>query len=409
MVWSGVSLKSDPRRIVRSDQEPTTTFLPANDGEHMKSALLALAASLLLPAPAPARLVLPTPTGPHDVGTVSLHLVDPSRTDPFTNAPRELMISLWYPAREADRYPVAPWLPSGVFTRMLSDEGIPPGTVQAPATHGHDGAPVDRRDGPLPVVLYSHGNNSTRADTAPIVEELASRGYLVVTIDHTFDDYVQFPDGRVLVPVPDGTENAAVIYWQRVADTRFVVDQVAAINAGADPDVDHHQLPAGLRGTVDLCKVGMMGYSAGGATVAGAMAEDRRITAGLSLDGAVTSEVAAEGLDRPYLLMGITHARDNDPDLATLWSHLTGWKGDVRLQNATHAGYSVDEVFIPQLAQVMHWSAGDVLAQLGTLAPDRAVAVQQSYPAAFFDLQFRHRGHLLDGPSSRFPDVRYYP
>jgi hypothetical protein len=37
------------------------------------------------PAPAvpgPARLTLPPPTGPHRVGTVSLHLVDRSRPDP---------------------------------------------------------------------------------------------------------------------------------------------------------------------------------------------------------------------------------------------------------------------------------------------------------------------------------------
>jgi dienelactone hydrolase len=369
----------------------------------------ALVAGFVLPAQSPVPLVLPTPTGPHAVGTVALHLVDRSRTDPFTQAPRELMISLWYPARDADRYPVTPWLPSGAFDRMLADDGIPAGAVRAPMTHGRDGAPVEHADGRLPVVLYSHGNDSTRADTVPIVEELASRGYLVVTIDHTFDDYVEFPDGRVLTPAPDGPQNGPVIYRQRIADTRFVLDQLTAIDAGADPDVDHHPLPPGLRGAMDLCRVGMMGYSAGGADMAGAMVADSRITAGLSLDGAVTPDVAAVGLDRPYLLMGIVHSRADDPDLAALWSRLRGWRGDVRMQQATHVGYSVDEVLIPQLAPVLGWSEADVVAQIGTLPPDRAIAVQQAYPLAFFDLQFRHRGHLLDGPSPRFPDMRYFP
>ena len=38
------------------------------------------------------------PTGPYAIGTVQLHLVDHSRRDPWTRRPRELMVSVWYPA-----------------------------------------------------------------------------------------------------------------------------------------------------------------------------------------------------------------------------------------------------------------------------------------------------------------------
>lgn len=58
-------------------------------------------------------LTLRPPSGPYQIGTVSLHLVDHSRPDPWLHAdrPRELMISAWYPARDDDRYPRAPWMP----------------------------------------------------------------------------------------------------------------------------------------------------------------------------------------------------------------------------------------------------------------------------------------------------------
>src|SRR3954468_24868155 len=58
----------------------------------------------------PVALTLPTPTGEHGIGTVSLHLVDPSRRDPWVpgHPLRELMISLWYPATDTSRYPTAP-------------------------------------------------------------------------------------------------------------------------------------------------------------------------------------------------------------------------------------------------------------------------------------------------------------
>src|SRR5882762_7958446 len=45
-------------------------------------------------------LSLPRPTGPHAVGQTTLHLVDPSRQDPWEpqSGPRQLMVSLYYPA-----------------------------------------------------------------------------------------------------------------------------------------------------------------------------------------------------------------------------------------------------------------------------------------------------------------------
>jgi hypothetical protein len=63
-------------------------------------------------ATAPIQLTLPPPTGPRRVGVLDLHLIDRSRPDTWVPAQpvRELMISIWYPARHAEACPVAPWL-----------------------------------------------------------------------------------------------------------------------------------------------------------------------------------------------------------------------------------------------------------------------------------------------------------
>ena len=39
------------------------------------------------------------------------------------------------------------------------------------------------------------------ADTTVVVQELASHGYVVVTVDHTYDAFSEFPDGRLAVPL----------------------------------------------------------------------------------------------------------------------------------------------------------------------------------------------------------------
>ncbi len=361
---------------------------------------------------APVQIRLPVPTGPYSLGTVSLHLVDRSRPEHWVDShpSRELMVSLTYPARKVAKYPISPWISPKAGAALLREQGVPAGAVLLPQTHAHEGAPADRRRGRLPVVLYSPGNNAWRAANTVVVEELASRGYAVVTMDHTYDGVVEFPDGRVVTPVPDGPTTGSVISKQRVADTRFVLDELAALNAGGNPDAEHRRLPEGLRGLLDLNRVGMFGHSAGGPTVASAMYEDRRIKAGLSLDGPVAGPVVTAGLDRPYMLMDATKAlREKIPDLETFWKNLKGWKLDIRGEGVAHGSYTDDEIITSQAGPALGLTQEELAELIGTLDPKRAVAIQRAYPRAFFDLHLRHRGHLLDAPSPRFPEVKFIP
>ena len=73
----------------------------------------------------------------------------------------------------------------------------------------------------------------------------------------------------------------------RIADTRFVLDELASLASGRNPDAEHRPLPSGLSTALDLAKVGMFGHSLGGATAAKAMAADARISAGINLDGSM--------------------------------------------------------------------------------------------------------------------------
>lgn len=62
--------------------------------------VLAMMGLVPIPASAEGGVRLSEPSGRHAIGTVSLHLVDRSRADPWVAATsyRELMVSVWYPA-----------------------------------------------------------------------------------------------------------------------------------------------------------------------------------------------------------------------------------------------------------------------------------------------------------------------
>ncbi|MFI0168855.1 alpha/beta hydrolase family protein [Streptomyces sp. NPDC017095] len=353
----------------------------------------------------PAQLTLPAPTGPHLVGTVPLHLVDTSRPDPVTGPGhhRELMASVWYPARRTEDLPHAPWMADGALRAFLTDVGFPIDPALGPLTAGRIGAPVHRTGDRLPVILYSHGSGSHRSDHTIMVQELASHGYAVVTVDHTYDTFTEFPDGRVLTPgdVPMFPKDYA-------ADLRFLLDCVEELAAGRNPDVDGKPLPPGLLGALDPRCIGAFGWSKGGTATALTMLADRRVRAGLGIDGPMQPTITAN-LDRPFMMMSAVFTRAAMPDVATFWTHLRGWRLDIQADGAIHQSYGDNATLVPQAGRMLGMTDQQVQDMIGTLVPARSVRIQQAYPLAFFDLHLRHRrGHLLDGPSAAFPEVRFF-
>ncbi|MFF4948085.1 alpha/beta hydrolase family protein [Streptomyces chattanoogensis] len=358
------------------------------------------------------QLTLPEPRGHYRVGMTNLHLVDKKRTDPWTvdGRPRELMVSLWYPATQTASHPAAPYLEPAAAAHFLAVRGLPPNAVTLPTTAGHLGAPVDRKAGKLPVVLYSTGRGSDRATGTALAQDLASRGYLVVTLDDTHDDSeVQFPGGRLEVATMAPGTPASKIIAARAADTRFVIDQLDAIARGHNPDAERAPLPRGLSDAVDMKRIGMFGASLGGAVVPEAMHVDRRIRAGANLDGQFFGPAKTRDLDRPFLLFSSqNHNRNTDSSWSTFWKHLDGERFDLKLRGAEHLSFMDYEVLWPQMAGLLGLSQAQLVQMFGTIAPDRAIEIQSTYLAAFFDKELRHHeSPLLKGPSRSYPEISF--
>jgi dienelactone hydrolase len=360
-------------------------------------------------------LTLPPPTGRYQVGVVNLHLVDHSRAEPWISGQpyRELMVSVLYPARDAGEYPVAHQMTPGVakgFDELSGPDNysVPPHTVNwaATATYEHEGAPAVQ--GRHPVVLYSPGVGDVRSWDSSLVDQLASDGYTVVTIDPTYEaSAVQFPHHWVVYSnlltwyekaQQTGTmpEFLQKLVDTRVADTRFVLDQLDALAVGHNPDAEQRRLPAGLAQALDVKRIGMFGQSAGGFTALAAMYEDPRIDAAVDMDGTLEytqvpdgthlSPVAQHGLAKPFLLLGSDGADGsnlkNEPSWADLWRHSTGWKADVTLPGTRHGSYTDAEALVPQLAGTLPPDA--VTADIGTADPERTIAEERGLISGFF-------------------------
>jgi dienelactone hydrolase len=377
----------------------------------MISTVVALTVALLAVTPptavaSPVRLDLPAPTGKHHVGTTALHLVDHTREDPLapTARPRELMVRLWYPAVPS-RKPVAGYLTpphSAALVEQLNALGgtdYPADLLTFP-TSSRAGVPATGKR--HSVVLLSHGWNVFAAHYTGLAEELASRGYVVAGIDHTFDAAaVEFPGGRVEVADPAVPDTDPRLVPTRVADTRFVLDRLTDLAAGRNPDAEQRRLPAGLGRALDLNRVAAVGHSMGSISSVGAMAADRRIDVGVALDGNPLGDVR---LHRPFLMLGNQHHRRVDfPDWAAFYDRLRGPRLHIVVDGTEHNDLSDSTMFKSAIDL-------DAVFTTGPIDGERSLSIQRRYVTAWLDLSLHDRQNpLLAGESNAFPEVDFQP
>ncbi|MFD0774184.1 alpha/beta hydrolase family protein [Streptomonospora algeriensis] len=378
--------------------------------------------------PGPIRLEPPEPTGPHPVGRADLHLVDASRGHPWVEGAkrRDIVVSVWYPAEDAGGEP-APYMSEAVGDAMageMEQVGLARDAVDfaGSATNAALGADVAEDAGKLPVLLYSHGFNQSRYQATAQLEELASRGFAVVAMDHPYEaEAVELPGGRVLrETAPDLTADTyRTAVATRVADTSFVLDTVERIAGGGDPAEGGQPLPQGFGEALDPSSIGMFGHSAGGLTTAEAMLVEDRIDAGADLDGSIAyhvgdkkwADATLQGTDRPFMVMngglsnGAPDTSVNSPDLRRFRKNSTWPVIELFLQGAEHMSFVDTQWTAAQIEagpapSGPAWQKG-VAASVGTGDSQDSVAAQRAYISAFFEEYVRGCGGGRCGQVSR--------
>lgn len=263
-------------------------------------AALAIVPWGVLPSPE-----LPQPTGPHSVGSVVLRWTDPARPEAATADPadrRGVVVQAWYPAL-VERRKQLPYM-DGLGRLPPTIVGIPRFVFRRfgeADTLAEGGARVADNEGAWPVLIFSHGHGAMRAVYTGLLADLASRGYMVLAVDHPYEAAVtQLADGR-MVPFlrrDGGGDGARIAYMERevlvrAADVRFVLDQIHRPSA----------LGPVLAGHVDPNRVAVAGHSFGGATAVLVASHDLRVRAAADIDGMLYGAPRGETFQGPLLLL----------------------------------------------------------------------------------------------------------
>jgi len=276
------------------------------------------------------------------------------------------------------------------------EQGAPLGTFHALRTHALASAPIAR--GRHAVIVFSPGFGLTGALYTTLLEDLAAHGYVVASIDPTYEAFaVQFPGGRVEKPrVPktlDALEQSLAV---RIADARFVLGRLAALERRGR-----------FAGRLDLARVGVVGHSIGGATAVNILLVDRRFRAAVDLDGSILGPVVGRRLGRPVMLLTSNGAYREDPTLQRLWARLDGPRIRLLVARSGHYTFSDLAVLLPQFGPAV--PPGLQYDPIGTIPPGQAIPAIRAALEAFFDRYVRDRPTpLLERPSSAFPVLRRF-
>jgi len=361
---------------------------------------------------------LPTPTGPYHIGTVSRELVDKERLEVLGGRPganREVMIQLWYPTApgsigKVERYrdPVTTSWQTAYLTLVK--------------THAVCDAPVAHHGGPYPVIIFTPSWHGLRNQEMALVENLVNHGYVVIGVDHPYGSGVTvFPDGRRIYARPDRfidtsseeTLRATTLIAEqqvriRAADLVFVLDSLESLSrAGKLGALSEH---------LDFNRVGLLGYSFGGAVAAEACRMDPRFGSALDLDGALFGDAEREGIKQPFFVITDNDTPPTAAQLSSLRPTLRRWmqfitdQDHLLLKNLeTHGGYAatIDGVAHSNFSDAALSSPVRWLTGAGAIKPYRAFTIIREYSLAFFDQSLKGIGQpLLMGSSARFPEVK---
>lgn len=214
-------------------------------------------------------------SGGYEVGMISAILVDENRIESFETdgSKREIPVHFYYPETE------------------------------------------NENENSFPLIVFSHGAFGYYQSNTSTYRELASHGYVVVSLDHPYHSFfTEDTNGQLITVNPSFLQEVMFINedstpeneifelsskWLaiRTADIKFVLDRVEAAKAKGECQEEWFisseeacQEILDVLAMTDISKIGLMGHSLGGAASVTVGREREDVAAVIDLDGTMLGE-----------------------------------------------------------------------------------------------------------------------
>jgi len=297
----------------------------------------------------------PTPTGPYQIGTAHMTYESTTRRELYGktyDTPRTFVVQFYYPAdRIGSRR--APIIENGdVVEGGISDVYNIPSPFVAYLSQLKSNAWYDttlsENEKQYPVVILSHGWKGFKNIHANLAEELASNGYIVASIDHTYGSLgTVFEDGSQkninLAALPKRSDSEHYMKYASALVETFKGDILETLDVIEDMNsVGNNSV---LSGRNNMEKIAILGHSTGGGAAVKASIEDDRIKAVVGMDAWVEpldSDIILTGMQVPYLHMRSAAwiGGTNEPNLNMLLASSASDRWLITIERTKHTDFT---------------------------------------------------------------------
>lgn len=284
---------------------------------------------------------LPKPTGKYFIGTKDTILIDSLRKEIFTSAKndfRNLPIKIWYPSDSNEGKTPDFYLQKYSHIDLyecykdFSDDSTIFGQLQKEITHSYTGLDISKQEKTFPVIIFSQGFFFGLDEFyTNFMEELASNGYIVISITHPFDQQLSTLYDNTPARLKKARALKAYFQWKGVsffktknpdvdnvkkcnrmlrsyfrnmrvfdrsldiwiADSKFVLNSITT-------DVLARRFPF-LENKIDTSRIGSFGQSFGGSVAGQLCYLDNRVKAAVNLDGFQFGDIYNHELNKPLM------------------------------------------------------------------------------------------------------------
>ena len=365
----------------------------------------------------------PALTGTHAVGTKTFYI---------KNHSRELTIQAWYPTKGKPDRPTTPYayeakemLRIGLLNLIQSKYQEPKRSkalkqlkfLDNITTHAITNAPELSKGSPSPIIIFGHGYGMNRGGYSFYCEDIASHGYVVFMVMHTYvNELTKFSDDSEALCLEE-TNNIPETY---LAPNRTIVQTYPRNNETLEVCVTDITLMLNhiIDGTLDqtltaLCdttKIGIVGHSLGGIMASQLCRRDTRIKAGISLDGPLWGQDGTTPFHKPFIFIHAPNFYDWTTETTMLNNfglERKQWLSDskkfyakngtdssqVLIPNADHNTFADETILTGMLTHMLN--SKDINLDGGTLNLKELNAIRRRI-ISFFDRYLKNIGSVKE-------------
>lgn len=348
--------------------------------------------------------------GRYRTATYKDEVVDEKRDEYYGENPsgkRRIRYQVWYPTDDVDG-DIAPWLYDGVeiarsIPRMYNAPVFLLDHLKYIKSNSIMDGQISQQEASYPLVLLSHGWTGFSSLHTDLGEMLASHGFIVVSVNHTYGAAATVFSSNELVLVDDmalpnrkDTEDF-LVYANRLVHT-YKEDSALVLNHLSRS----YKVSQFIGNRINLQKIGVLGHSTGGGGVVELALDNGNIDGVLGLDAWVEPigiETLSDGLKVPSLFIRSEQwvKGPNNRFLEHLVAHNKAKTDVVQIQGANHQDFTSLYVLNP-MAQIFGF--------LGNLNSEENALIQQTYVLTFFEEVLKNGSDSVSLLKDEFPQVR---